>query len=337
MRTRYYTIPVFIPGLACPFRCIFCNQHKISGYDHIPATEEVRQTVEKYLSTIPGRKRHVEIGFFGGTFTGLPLEEQERYLEVAQPYFENGDVHGLRLSTRPDYINAAVLKMLKRYHVGTIELGAQSMDDEVLKLSGRGHTAKDTADSSAMIKKSNFSLGLQMMIGLPGDTIEKSLDTARQIVELGADNTRIYPTVVIKDTPLEDLYRKGKYLPLSLEEAVRWTAGIMKIFEAANVAVIRVGLHPSEGLLKGTDLVAGPFHESFRELVMTELWWENLEYLIGHGQAGDKITVTVAPAQLNFAVGYEARNKKKLLKHYRIVSFQTDDSLEGRNYEADHH
>ena len=193
----------------------------------------------------------------------MPLEEQEKYLEAAQKYLENGDIQGLRLSTRPDYISPPVLKLLKKYHVSTIELGAQSMDNEVLKLSGRGHTAAEVSGRGSLpsSRKSNFQLGLQMMIGLPGDTLEKSLDTARQIVELGADNTRIYPTIVIKGTPLEELYRKGKYKPLSMEEAVKWTTGIMKIFEAANVAVIRVGLHPSEGLLNGTDLVAGPFHE----------------------------------------------------------------------------
>ena len=337
MKPTHYTIPIFIPQLACPFQCVFCDQKRITGHERIPSPDEVKKIIDEHLATIPKRRRHVEVGFFGGTFTGLPLEQQVKYLEIAQPYIEEGLIHGIRLSTRPDFINHEVLRMLKKHHIGTIELGAQSMDDGVLDQSGRGHTAADTAAAAAVVRKANFNLGLQMMIGLPGDTLEKSKFTAHQIVGLGADNTRIYPTLVIKDTPLEELYRKGSYKPLSLEEAVNWTKEIMKIFEAGNVRVIRVGLHPSEGLIDGSDLIAGPFHKSFRELVMTELWWDQLKTLMDNYPDEKSLTLSVPPEQLNFAVGYEAKNKKKLLTKYRIVSFQTDPTLSGRHYEIDHH
>jgi len=333
LKTKHYTIPIFIPELACPFRCIFCNQQKISGKVKIPQPDEISEIIESYLATIPKRKRNVEIGFFGGNFTGIDLELQENYLAVANEYLNRGDVHGIRLSTRPDYINTKVLKLLKKQGVSTIELGAQSMDDDVLMAAGRGHKVADTLHAATMIKKLNFHLGLQMMIGLPGDTLEKSMHTAQQIVELGADNTRIYPALVIRGTPLENLYRTEKYSPLPLEEAVRWLKEIYKIFEVGRVAVIRMGLHPSEGLISGEELIAGPFHESLRELVLTELWWESLQYLVLKKRLG-KLNIFVHPTQFNYAIGYAAKNKKRLLEHFEYVVFQKDESLKGRDFQV---
>ncbi len=335
MDTKHYTIPVFIPELACPFQCIFCNQRKISGHLKVPSPEEVKDIIGKYLETIPTRKRVVEIGFFGGNFTGIPQAEQEAYLKVAIPYLEQGKIQGIRLSTRPDYISVTVLKLLKKYKVNTIELGAQSMHDEVLQRSSRGHTVQDTITASGLIRKFNFRLGLQMMIGLPGDSLELAMDTATQIVELRADNTRIYPTLVIKETKLEELYHNKKYKPLPLDDAVFWSKEVFKIFEKGRVKVIRMGLHPSEGLITGKELVAGPFHKSFRELAMTELWWEELKQLTNNKYKS--IRITVHPKQLNFAVGYSAKNKKRLLEHYNTVVYQTDVELEGRDFYADNY
>ena len=189
------------------------------------------------------------------------------------------------------------LQLLKAYHVSTIELGAQSMDDEVLQLSGRGHNSEGIFLASKMIKESGFSLGLQMMLGLPGDTLEKSIMTAKNIVALKADNTRIYPTLVIKDTELEILYKEKKYNPLSLEQAVEWAKEVYKIFEEANVTVLRMGLHPSEGLISGESLIAGPFHVSFGELVMTALWKDVLMEL-RYKEMKDEITIYVSPAPI---------------------------------------
>lgn len=334
MKFRHFTIPVFIPMQACPFRCIFCDQEKISGHVKIPTFEEVSQIVEKHLATIPTENSIIELGFFGGTFTGLPLHQQETYLNAAKPYLESGKISGIRLSTRPDFIDEEILGLLKKHHVKTIELGAQSMNDEVLKKSGRGHSVADTITAAGLIVKNGFRLGLQMMVGLPGDTMEKAIYTAKQFVEMQAQDVRIYPLVVIKGTPLEKLYQSGKYVPLSLDAAVKITSEVYKIFEAAGVNIIRTGLHPSEGLLNGDDLVAGPFHVSFKELVLTELWREIFSN-IQKPEKASQISISLAVKELNFAVGYQASNKNLLLKTYQKVSFIIDESLKNRNYHVD--
>jgi histone acetyltransferase (RNA polymerase elongator complex component) len=329
MKTRHYTIPIFIPQLACPFQCVFCNQEKITSRAHIPGMLETRDTIEEYISSFPKGNKHIEIGFFGGNFTGIPLEEQEKYLQVAQPYLDSGVVQGLRLSTRPDYIDEKRLHLLKKYNVTTIELGAQSMDNEVLRQSARGHTAEDVEKASRMIISAGFRLGLQMMVGLPGDTLEKSVFTARKIIELGACETRIYPVLVIRGTKMAEWFEQGKYVPLSMEEAIFWVKTILPIFEDAGVEVTRVGLHSSAGLLSGKDLVAGPFHTSIRELAMTEVWWDRLNYLLKE-DLKDTISIAVHPSQYNFAIGYYGKNRKKLLSHFREVTFRKDPLL-GRN------
>jgi len=269
---KHYTIPIFIPELACPFQCAFCNQEKISGHQNIPDENEIKQTITEYLKSFKKEDRTVEIGFFGGSFTGIPIEEQKQYLGIVQPFIDSGEINGIRLSTRPDYINKEILDVLKKHRVTTIELGAQSMDDEVLEKSYRGHTSKQTELASEMILDNSFELGLQMMIGLPGDTLKKSIFTAKKIIESGASNTRIYPALVIKGTAMHKWYNEGKYVPLSIEEAINRTKKILPLFEAEGVKVLRVGLHPSEGLLSGHELIAGPFHQSFKELVLTEIW-----------------------------------------------------------------
>jgi histone acetyltransferase (RNA polymerase elongator complex component) len=329
---KHYTIPVFIPELACPFQCVFCNQKKISGHRHIADTAEVKKTIELYLSGFKHKNRHVEVGFFGGNFTGIPLTEQEKYLKVVQPYLEKGLIHGIRLSTRPDYIDKNVLDLLSQNGVTTVELGAQSLDDDVLKASYRGHTAEQVKTASEMILERGFELGLQMMIGLPDDTLEKSLKTAQKIKEYGATNTRIYPTLIIKDTALHLWYKKGKYKPLTLDEAVLWSKRLLLYFEKENVNVIRLGLHPSEGLLSGEELVAGPFHPSFRELVLTEIWWDKLKQLMSDRDQNGNITVKVSPDQINYAIGYGAKNKKRLLQHFNSVKIVSSSDLKGRDF-----
>jgi len=332
---KHFTIPVFIPELACPFQCIYCDQHKISGKETVPDEEAVLQTIHEHLETFPKKKRMVELGFFGGNFTGLDLKEQEAYLKLAQPFIEDKKIAGIRLSTRPDYINKEVLELLKKYNVSTIELGAQSLDDEVLKFSARGHTAADVIVASENIKKSGFQLGLQMMLGLPGDTLQKARLTAQGIADLGARETRIYPTLVIKGTHLEKMYNEGTFKPLSLSEAVSWSKEVLLIFEAAGVRVLRTGLHPSDGLLGGQDLVAGPFHQSFKELVLTGIWHDRLKKLVNSNAS--KVHIFVPPKALNWAIGYEARNKKFLLEHFEYVVFQIDPALSGREFHVDYY
>jgi histone acetyltransferase (RNA polymerase elongator complex component) len=331
---RHYTIPIFIPQLACPFQCVFCNQEKITSRGHIPDVKEVRSIIEEHLSTFPRGNVHIEIGFFGGNFTGIPVEEQEKFLQTVKPYLEQGIIQGIRLSTRPDYIDEPRLHLLKKYGVTTIELGAQSMDDEVLIQSARGHTAEDVEKASRMIISAGFRLGLQMMVGLPGDTLEKSIFTARKIIELGACETRIYPVLVIKGTKMEEWYDQGKYTPLSMKEAVFWVKTILPQFEEAGVEVTRVGLHSSTGLLSGKELVAGPFHTSFRELAMTEVWWDRLNVLLNE-ETKDKISIFVHPSQYNFAIGYYGKNRKRLLQRFGDVIFRIDPSLKTNEFHAD--
>ena len=333
MKNRHYTIPIFIPQLACPFQCVFCNQEKITSRGHIPGIEETRNTIDEFLVTFPKGKHHIEIGFFGGNFTGIPLDDQEKYLQVAKPYLDKGIINGIRLSTRPDFIDEKRLHLLKKYGVTTIELGAQSMDEDVLIRSARGHTSGDIEMASQMIISSGFRLGLQMMIGLPGDTLEKSVLTARKIIELGACETRIYPVLVIKGTKLVEWYEQGKYHPLSLEEAILWVKTILPLFEEAGVEVTRVGLHSSAGLLSGKDLVAGPFHTSIRELAMSEVWWDRLNYLLEE-ESKDKITISVHPSQYNYAIGYYSKNKKRLLRNFGDVIFQKKSCLKSNEFQT---
>lgn len=333
MRVRHFTIPVFIPEEACPNRCVFCNQHRIAGAERAPSVEDVIAKINEHLLTIPDG-HEVEIGFFGGNFTGIPVEEQKAYLDSVQPHFESGRITGIRISTRPDYISREILLMLKQYHVTTIELGAQSLDEEVLKLAGRGHSAKQVHGASEMINVHGFNLGLQMMIGLPGDTAEKSINTAQEIIRLGAECTRIYPTLVIKDTELEKLYLEGKYQPLSQEEAISRVADIVPLFIEAGVKILRIGLHPSEGLLDNTSLVAGPFHVAFGELVFSEIWRRLLTNMVFENGKRNILTLTVATGMRNAAIGHKAMNKAVLLESFRKVVFEESVELKGFEYHA---
>ena len=328
---KHYTIPIFIPELACPFQCVFCNQEKISGHQSIPNEKEIIDIIENHLSTFRDIEKNVEVGFFGGSFTGIPIVEQRNYLKIIKPYIDSGKIQGVRLSTRPDYINNEILNMLNNHHVTTIELGAQSFDDDVLHKSRRGHTASQIEQAAAMILDNGFKLGLQMMIGLPGDTFEKAVFTANKIIEAGAHCTRIYPAVVIKDTVMHKWYKQGKYKPLSLEQAVDWTKQILPLFEEAGVKVIRVGLHPSEGLVSGNELIDGPFHPSFKELVISAIWNDLLTPLHSN-ETGRDIEIIVPAKELNYAIGYSSVNKKMLLQKFNSVKFIADTDISGRSF-----
>ena len=329
MEKKHFNIPIFIPELACPFQCIYCDQSKISGVDKLPDDDDIRDKIEGHLRTMP-LGADIQLAYFGGNFTGIPIPQQEHYLKLVLPYIESGRISGIRLSTRPDYINDEVLALLKKYRVVNIELGAQSLDEEVLKKSHRGHTVDAVEIASRKIRDHGFSLGLQMMIGLPGDTLPKSLETAHRIVALVAEDTRIYPALVIRGTALENLYRQGKYQPMDLSTAVWWCSTIIPIFESSGVKILKVGLHPSEGLLSGDNLVAGPFYPSFRELVETQLWNDALMPLMK--RKGKSLEIEVGSGHLNTAIGHQARNKAMLKNNYGQVRFSSTGSLKGRNY-----
>ena len=334
MKQRHYTIPVFIPEEACPNQCVFCNQHRIAGAECAPSVEEVMRKINAHLLTIPA-EGEVEIGFFGGNFTGIPQAEQQAYLGSVQGFIDSGRVQGIRLSTRPDYITPEILNFLKQFHVTSIELGAQSLDDEVLKLAGRGHTANQVAIASQLIRDHGFNLGLQMMIGLPGDSPEKSMHTAKEIIRLGAVSTRIYPTLVIKNTELEQLYLEGKYTPLTLSEAIEQVADIVPLFVDADVKILRIGLHPSEGLLDRSSLVAGPFEVAFGEMVFSRIWNSKLSNVVYPNGKRNQLIITVANGMRNPAIGYKAINKNLLLESFRKVIFNESAELKGFEYHVD--
>lgn len=331
---KHFTIPIFIPELACPFQCVFCDQRKISGSVEPPDLEDVDEIIQKYLSTLPTEKAEIEIGFFGGNFTGIPESEQRAFLDIAQKYVDSERVHSIRLSTRPDYISENILSLLNEYSVKTIELGAQSMDEGVLIKSGRGHTVQDIVDGSKLIREAGFNLGLQVMLGLPGDTQEKCIETAEQIVALQPQDIRIYPTLVIKGTELAELFKTGKYEPLSMQTAVLWAKDIYRIFEQANLNIIRVGLHPSEELTDSKSLLAGPYHQSFRELVLTDLWkdrfFEKLEF-----SKSKSLLIYVAAPELNHAIGYNSSNKRLLEERFEAVKIKIDQKLINYSFYAD--
>lgn len=319
---KHYNIPIFIPELACPNRCIYCNQRHISGQLQAVKPEEIKQIIEQHLATFI-RPSEVELAFFGGSFTGIDEKDMLTYLQIVQPYIEQGEIKSIRISTRPDYINEKILDILQQYNVKDIELGAQSLNEEVLAFAKRGHTVRDVENASQLIKSYGFSLGLQMMIGLPLDTVEKSKETAKKILKLGAESTRIYPTLVINNTDLADLYRQNKYKALSLDEAVDWTAEIYKIFSQSSIKILRIGLHPSEALINGTELLAGPFHVSFKELVLTKIWQEKFEKLPINTK-----TILVNPREINYAIGYNSKNKQLLQKKFPYLKFISDSNVE---------
>lgn len=330
---RHYNIPIFIPELACPHQCVFCNQAKISGHAHVPQPGDIAGIVDSYLASFTAAEREINIAFFGGSFTGIEIALQEQYLRAAHRYVQSGEVQGIRLSTRPDYISPTIIEMLLHYGVTCVELGAQSMHSEVLAKSGRGHTVQHVEQAAELINGAGIELGLQMMLGLPGDTKVRSLFTAKEIIRLGAKNTRIYPTLVIEDTALASRWRNGLYQPQSLSDAVDWAKEVYLLFLQNGVNVLRTGLHPSEELSHGRGLLAGPYHASFKELMLTAIWRDLLAPLMQSG--GGKLCIRAAAPQLNYAIGYQQSNRIALQAMWRHVAFVADTGLQGFDFKVE--
>ncbi len=327
-KIKYCNIPIFIPQLACPHQCVFCNQEKISNTFVIPTSDDITNTIENYLTTL-SKDTFINIAFFGGSFTAIPKNDMINYLKIGHSFIKSGKVNGIRISTKPDYINDAILDILEQYGVTAIELGAQSTNDKVLVKSGRGHKFDAIENAAKLIKARNFELGLQMMLGLPHDTLELSLQTAKDIVRLKADTTRIYPTIVVQGTVLEKMYKNNQYQPLSLDDAVFWSKEVLKIFLEAGVKVLRVGLHPSDELEIGKSLISGPIHPSFKEMVLTEIWNDILK---NQELKKEKTTIYVAEKQLNYAIGYKAKNRKEFQKNGFDINFLADNFLKDFNF-----
>jgi histone acetyltransferase (RNA polymerase elongator complex component) len=315
MAKEHYIIPFFIPHEGCPHGCVFCNQNRITGSVEMVQPEQVLPTINRYRSTYRQNPRRVEVAFFGGSFTGIPVQLQINYLENAYAALMQGLIDGIRLSTRPDYIDQAVLDRLKRYGVDTIELGVQSMDDIVLKKSGRGHSADHVRTSASLILDNGFNLGLQMMIGLPGDTADADRYTALEISRIKPDFVRIYPTLVVRDTPLEDMYKSGRYKPLELDEAVEICKDITEIFIKNGIEVIRIGLQTTDMINEGRDVVAGPFHPAFRQLVDAELIRTVIERVLEYKTKPDGgfLLIETNPSIISSVVGVRRESIKRLV------------------------
>ncbi|SHJ54665.1 Histone acetyltransferase, component of the RNA polymerase elongator complex [Clostridium cavendishii DSM 21758] len=308
MSKKHYIIPIFVPHEGCPHDCVFCNQNKITGEESKVDSDFVVNTIEEYLGTINKNDATLEVSFFGGTFTAIDINKQRELLQVAKDYKQKGLINFIRLSTRPDYIDDFILTHLKEYSVDIIELGVQSLDEEVLLKSGRGHTAEQVGDASRLIKEYGFILGHQIMVGLPGDDALKSIDTAKKSIAMGPDICRIYPALTIKDTMMEKMFLNGDYNPFSLEKAVEVVEEIYKLYIEKNINVIRIGLQPTDNINLGKDVVAGPFHAAFRELVESKIINDKLFNEL-NGYKGE-VTVTIS----NRSISKLYANKKYYFK-----------------------
>jgi histone acetyltransferase (RNA polymerase elongator complex component) len=277
---KHVIIPVFVPHRGCPNDCIFCNQKKISGQISDLTPGEIKEIVDEHLKTIK-QDAFTEIAFYGGSFTAIDKGLQESFLKEAYKYVAVGKVSEIRLSTRPDCIDQDILDMLARYGVRTIELGVQSLDDEVLRQSCRGHDSACVYRSCESIRKMGFRLGIQTMTGLPGDTRDKCIATAKKVISISPELVRIYPVIVIKGTGLETLMNEGLYRPQGLDEAVDICAELLEMYEQNGINVIRIGLQPTDTIREGSpDVAGGPFHPAFRQLVESRLARTRIEDLI---------------------------------------------------------
>ena len=316
MSAREQIIPVFVPHLGCPHDCVFCNQRRISGREE-PASAETVHTAIAQAAALPRTGAKRQLAFYGGSFTAIPPAQQEALLAAARQEIEAGRIDSVRLSTRPDAVYETVLERLKTYGVGTVELGAQSMDDEVLRLSGRGHTAADVERAARLVKAAGFRLILQMMTGLPGDTEEKCLRTAGRLIALRPDGVRIYPTVSVRDTALCELWKVGKYREHTVEDAVRVCARLLPLFEAAGIPVIRLGLNPTEELSKG-GAVGGAYHPALGELVKSRIWLERARALLAGTEPGGSVTLRVHPTRLSQMLGQRRENVDALCREFDL-------------------
>ena len=318
---KEYIIQIFVPHLGCPNDCTFCNQKKISGQTKNVKAEDVKNTIEYYLNNFKDDNKYIEVAFFGGSFTGIDVDKQKELLSVAYEYIKNKKIDSIRISTRPDYINKEILQMLKSYGVKTIELGVQSTNDYILNKSKRGHTFEDVKKASKLIRKNGFILGHQMMVGLPESTRQDEINTAKDLIKLKPKIVRIYPVLVIKGTQLEKDYESGEYTPLTVEQAVETAKDLLVLFNKKKINLIRIGLQNTNEITdpntKKSQVVAGPYHPAFRQLVESRLWYDNIANEIKKVNSNvTHIQIDVNPSDINNAVGHKRINIEKINDTY---------------------
>lgn len=316
MSARECILPVFVPHLGCPNDCVFCNQRRISGSVNPATPADVEKAIEN-AAGLPKNGQKRQLAFYGGSFTAIPVSEQTSLLEAAYRHLLTGELDAIRLSTRPDAIDGEVLARLKRYGVETVELGAQSLDDEVLRLSGRGHTAADVENAAKAVKGAGFRLILQMMTGLPGADDESSVETAKKIIALKPDGVRIYPTVIVRDTALYDLWQAGKYPEHTVEDAVRVCAKLVPLFEEAGIPIIRLGLNPTEELSSGA-AAGGAYHSALGELVKSRILLQKAEKLLEGVAPGSSVTLNVHQSLVSQMTGQHRCNVETLRREFSL-------------------
>ena len=326
-----YIIPIFVPHLGCPNDCIFCNQKSISGQKKNITKEDAKKIIDNYLESIKDNKNEKEIAFFGGSFTGIEEEKQEELLSLAYEYVKAKKVNSIRISTRPDYINKKILKRLKKYKVKTIELGVQSANDYVLEKAQRGHTFEDVKKASKLIRLYGFRLGHQMMVGLPESTQEDEINTAKALIKLKPKMVRIYPVLVVKGTKLAKDYEEGKYTPLTLARAIETCKKLVRMFADKKIDVIRVGLQNTDEITdpsdKNSEVIAGPYHPAFRQLVESEMWYDAIvEKIKKLNVKVSKVEIKVNPMDSNNVIGHKKQNIIKLKKTYDVDLILRPDS-----------
>ena len=336
--TKQYVIPIFVPHLGCPNDCVFCNQTKISGQKTNVTKEDVVKTVEYYLEHMKEPDKTVEIAFFGGSFTGIEEEVQNELLDAAYQFIKDGKVDSIRISTRPEYIDKNILKRLKKYRVKTIELGVQSANDYILRKSGRGHTFEDVKKASKLIRWNGFKLGHQMMVGLPDSTKIDEINTAKSLIKLKPKMVRIYPVLVIKGTQLEKDYENGTYKPLNIVQAVEICKELVRMFDKKHIDVIRIGLQNTDEInnpeLENSEVVAGPYHPAFRQLVESSMWYDAIvEKIKKLTIKVKKVEVEVNSQDLNSVIGHKKENVIKLKETYDVdlIVKQNDEIKQGKS------
>lgn len=334
-KKKHINIPVFIPHLGCPNDCVFCNQRSISGKVKFDPDSVITE-IETALSTV-NEETEAEIAFFGGSFTGIDRELMIYLLNIAQKYIDDRRVSAIRLSTRPDYINDEILQILKSYSVKTVELGIQSMDNSVLAECKRGHLAEQSRNACKAVKKAGFELIGQMMIGLPGATVESEKATAKAICEMGANGARVYPTVVFYETELCEMSKRGEYTPMDLEGAVCRTKEVLKVFEKYQVPCIRVGLCASENLSSEESVFGGANHSAIGELAIGEIFYEKMDEALSElkkrSELPPKPIFYVPKGCTSKAVGQKRKNIERLCRKYSIydVKILEKNSIIGYN------
>ncbi|MBQ3099908.1 MAG: radical SAM protein [Clostridia bacterium] len=324
MKTKHKNIPIFIPHLGCPNNCVFCNQRSISGTRDFDINK-VEALIEESLKTVDVSSTELQLAYFGGSFTGIDRNDMIHLLALGKKYVDLGAISSIRISTRPDYINRDILTLLNEYGVRSIELGIQSMSNKVLSASGRGHSSEDTKKACSLIRESGcFELVGQMMVSLPFSTPDDDRNTAKEIVTLGADKARIYPTMVFASTPLEEMLNSGIYSSPDLDSSVSLCADIFEIFTEASVEVIRIGLAESDGLHDQKGISAGAYHPAMGELVIGEYYRRIIDRKLKHiGKdilSGKNITVYAPIGSTSKVIGQNGRNKRYIYNEYNVKS-----------------